>query len=467
MASLHSAMEKQAKNPAHMKQGISVHLRRQLQEAQALGALGLAGVLLQAIVIGMASGLVIGIFRIAYTELNFISVNRAAEWLAEGIPGLAAIALSLALLWLVSWILLKKEPMIGGSGIPQVELAQAGLYPPMNWLRLLAAKFLATLASLTAGLSVGRQGPSIQMGAAIGVGVGTILHGQHAQEMHRYLSAGAVAGMSAAFSSPLSGILFAIEDMRVVVGPLMLIFLSTASFTAWACVTFILQLPIVLPFKNLAALAPLQHAVVLPLALLMGLFGALYCQLFVRATLLEDRSHWFKGKTRSAVPFIAAGLFLTLYPEVIVGFAPEPVELELAKAATSAILLLLVVKVAFSTICFASGVAGGILIPILMAGATAGTLCSRMLISFGLGTTAQYGTLMSVCMAGFFAAVVRTPLTAAALLLEITGNFVNAPAIIASAILASWIANHTGTPPIYESMRQRILSQRKTVEQGA
>lgn len=449
---------------------IPARLRRQLQEAQSLGALGLAGALLQAVSIGLISGLVIGIFRIAYQALEALSVEQTAGWLTSGPGGLALVAAGLAFLWLVSCVLLRIEPMISGSGIPQVELAQSGLYPPMVWHRLLAAKFLATLASLTAGLSVGRQGPSIQMGAAVGVGVGTLLHGKHAQEMHRYLSAGAVAGMSAAFSSPLAGLLFAIEDMRVVVGPLMLVFLGVASLTAWACVTFLLGLPEVMPFDMLAPLTPFQHAAVVPLALLMGLLGAFYCQAFVRTTLWEDRCQWLKGGRRVAVPFIAAGILLVIYPDVIVGFAPDPLDLELTKIAAPALLLLLAVKIAFSTVCFASGVAGGILIPILMVGATAGTLCAGAMLSPGLASASQYGTLMSVCMAGFFAAVVRTPLTAAALLLEITGAWTSAPAIIASALIASWTASRTGTRPIYESMRARILAgsaPKHPHEQGA
>ena len=438
-------------------QGIPARLRKQLQEAQSLGAQGLSGALRQAVSIGLISGLVIGVFRIAYEALEALSVERTAGWLASGTEGLAQLAAGLAFLWLVSCVLLRIEPMISGSGIPQVELAQSGLYPPMVWHRLLAAKFLATLASLTAGLSVGRQGPSIQMGAAVGVGVGTLLHGRHAQEMHRYLSAGAVAGMSAAFSSPLAGLLFAIEDMRVVVGPLMLAFLGVASLTAWACVTFMLGLPSVMPFDMLSPLSLTQHIAVIPLALLMGLLGAFYCQAFVRTTLWEDRCRWLKGPRRIAVPFIAAGFLLAVYPNVIVGFAPDPLDLELTKIAAPALLLLLAVKIAFSTICFASGVAGGILIPILMVGATAGTLCAGAMLDPGFASPSQYGTLMSVCMAGFFAAVVRTPLTAAALLLEITGAWASAPAIIASSLIASWTASKTGTRPIYESMRARIL----------
>lgn len=445
--------------PKTARPELSGHFRRQLREAQMLGAAGLAGAMLQAVAIGLFSGMVIGVFRIAYTALAEISVGRTAGWLERGPEGALCIAAGLAFLFLASVALLRIEPMITGSGIPQVELAQAGKFPPMVWHRLLAAKFLATLASLTAGLSVGRQGPSIQMGAAVGVGVGTLLHGRHAQEMHRYLSAGAVSGMSAAFSSPVAGVLFAIEDMRVVVGPLMLAFLSVASLTAWASVTVVLGLPIVMPFATLEPLAAPQHWTVLPAAFLMGLLGALYCRMFVGTTLWEDRCRLLRGWPRIAVPFACAGALLFLFPTVIVGFGPEPVELELTAIPARTLFFLLAVKICFSTVCFASGVSGGILIPILMTGAIAGSLCAGAATGLGAVSEAQYGTVMLVCMAGFFSAVVRTPLTAAALLIEITGAWASIPAAVAAAFISSWAAGLTGTRPIYESMRRRILSR--------
>ena len=431
-------------------------MRIQLRESQLLGALGLLGLFLQAVVIGLASGLVIGIFRIAYTELNSISVSRFSGWLSQGWSGFFCIAGAMVLLCGFSCLLVRMEPMIAGSGIPQVELAQAGRYPPMVWHRVLASKFLATLISLTAGLSVGRQGPSIQMGAAVGIGVGTLLHGTKAQSMHRYLSAGAVSGMTAAFSSPLTGVLFAIEDMRIVFDWRMLAFLGTASATAWLTVTHVLGLPLVFPFLQTDSLQPFQWWLVIPLAVLAGLMGAGYCKSMLAAISWEDSLNWHGNWARLAIPFAAACFLMYAYPNVIVGFGPSVETLEQAGLPFASLLLLLVIKVAFSCLCFASGIAGGILIPILSIGALAGSCASLILESLGVLAPTQCGTVLLLVMASFFTGVVRSPLSAATLMVETTGAWGCTPLLLIAVFIANFAARLTGTPPIYSQLQNRF-----------
>ena len=431
-------------------------MRIQLRESQLLGALGIFGLLLQAAAIGVGSGLVIGIFRIAYTELNSISVSRLAGWLGQGWGGLFWIAGSLSVLCALSCILLRIEPMIGGSGIPQVELAQAGRYPPMVWHRVLSAKFLATLISLTAGLSVGRQGPSIQMGAAVGIGIGTALHGSKAQTMHRYLSAGAVSGMTAAFSSPITGVLFAAEDMRIVLDWRMLAFLGTASFAAWLTVTYVLGLPIVFPFLCTAPLQPSQWWVLIPLPAFAGLLGAWYCKSMLKAIAWEDSLRWPRGWMRLAIPFAVAGILFYAYPDIIVGLGPSFEDLERTSLSFSSLLVLLAVKIAFSCLCFASGIAGGILIPILTIGAIAGSCASIVLEFAGILGQEQSGTVLMLVMACFFTGVVRSPLSATALLLETTGAWGCAPIVLVSVLAANFAARLTGIPPIYSQLQHRF-----------
>ncbi|MDL2059001.1 chloride channel protein [Mesosutterella sp. AGMB02718] len=438
---------------------LTAELRHQFRESQLLGAVGAAGLVLQAIAIGLFSGLTIGVFRLAYSALNATSVFRASQWLLMGWRGLAIITACLAALCLLSGLLLRIEPMIGGSGIPQVELAQAGKYPPMIWYRVLAAKFLATLTSLTAGLSVGREGPCIQMGAAIGVGVGSFFHGRHAQDMHRYLSGGAVAGMTSAFSSPIAGVLFAIEDMRIVLDRRMFLFLAITALTAWASVSGILHLPLVMPFSRLEILTLGQAWIILPAACLMGALGAAYSRALIGCTLWEDRCARLTGWKRLALPFFFSGALLYAYPTVLVGFGPSQVGLEMTSLTLASLAVLFLVKSAFSCLSFASGVSGGILMPILMAGAVAGSACAKALLFFGLISEPQYGTVMAACIAGFFSAVVRTPLCAAALLLEMTGAWSSFPVIVAASLISGWIADATGTRPVYECLRNRILER--------
>ena len=440
---------------------LSEETRIQIRESQKLGALGQLAFVLQALVIGAISGFVIGIFRMAFTVLNGLGTNWVVEEFQKGAEGFLFIAAALIFCCLLSGFLLKIEPMISGSGIPQVELAQIGKFPPMNWLRVLITKFVGTLTALAAGLSVGREGPCVQMGAAVGVGVGTFFYGKHAQTMHRYLTGGAVSGMTSAFSSPIAGILFAVEDMKVILDRRMLAFLAITAMSAWFMVKHILGLPLVFPFVGLEPLGFLQLWVLLPVCILSGVLGTVYCWILVSITCFEDRLPWPSRWVRLAVPFVMVALLLLFYPTVLTGFGPMPTQMGQLRLSIDFLLLLFLVKAFFSCFSFASGIAGGILMPILTAGAILGCLLSSIGQSAGILLSSQSGTIMILCMACFFSAVVRSPLTSAALLTEMTGDWTLLPVTLVASIAGNLIARYMGADPVYESLKARILRQRE------
>ncbi|MCI5851641.1 MAG: ClC family H(+)/Cl(-) exchange transporter [Sutterellaceae bacterium] len=436
----------------------------QIRESQKLGALGLFAMILQAMAIGIVSGIVIGVFRAAFTVLNRIGTSWVLPQEAAGFGGGLSVLLALGACCLVAGTLLRIEPTISGSGIPQVELAQMGRFPPMNWLRVLVTKFIGTLTSLTAGLSVGREGPCVQMGAAVGIGVGTYFYGAEAQKMHRYLTGGAVSGMTAAFSSPIAGVLFAIEDMKVVLDRRMFTFLAVAAASAWLMVDKILGLPMVFPFSGLGFPDAGSAAALVPSAILCGAAGACYSKLLIGTTLFEDRVAWPSKWLRIGLPFALVALLLRVYPDVLTGIGPSPTGLQTAGLTVGALATLFAVKAAFSCLSFASGVAGGILMPILALGSILGSLAFGIGTAFGAASPALSGTFMVACMASFFAAVVRTPLTSAALLTEMTGAWALLPLTLASAAAGSLISKALGTEPVYDSLKNRILRQREKAE---
>ena len=136
---------------------------------QALRTLGVWRLMLQALVTGGITGAVIGLFRQTYALINTAVVDYVhGHSLSDPLVGLS-IFVALVLLGLLAWQLLRHEPLISGSGIPQTELALAGQLPYPGF-RIVASKFVGTLLSLSGGLSVGREGPSIQMGGAVGAG---------------------------------------------------------------------------------------------------------------------------------------------------------------------------------------------------------------------------------------------------------------------------------------------------------
>ena len=170
---------------------------------------------MQAAFVGGCTGGVIGVFRWLYDHGNAWIVST----LRHGADDLATALIvfgTLILLALIVGQMVRKEPLISGSGIPQTELALAGQLPYPGF-RIVASKFVGTLLSLSGGLSVGREGPSIQMGAAVGCGFGRIfqkLTGEDPGHAPRFLIAGSVAGLAAAFGAPFAGMLFAFEEDR-------------------------------------------------------------------------------------------------------------------------------------------------------------------------------------------------------------------------------------------------------------
>jgi H+/Cl- antiporter ClcA len=169
-----------------------------LREMQALRNESVLRLVVQAAFVGGCTGGVIGVFRWLYDHGNAWIVST----LRHGADDLATALIvfgTLILLALIVGQMVRKEPLISGSGIPQTELALAGQLPYPGF-RIVASKFVGTLLSLSGGLSVGREGPSIQMGGAVGAGFHALWRpaAPHALTGSPYVVAGAVAGLATA-----------------------------------------------------------------------------------------------------------------------------------------------------------------------------------------------------------------------------------------------------------------------------
>ena len=264
-----------------------------------------------------------------------------------------------------------------------------------------------------------------------------------------------------AFGAPAAGLCFAFEEMKTVISAPMLLFTALAAASAWFVIEVLFGFGRVFPFHNTGTLSLLQWWIVPLLGGMMGMLGAAYNAILVRLTHWADRSPLMPQPVRVLTPFLISGLLLYFYPQVLVGFGPGAVELDGLALPLGALLLLLAAKILFSCVSFASGVAGGLLMPILLGGALAGGCAASALLSLECIGPEQGATLLILCMAGLFASTVRAPLTGAALLVEMTGSLHNAPAIVVTAYLAALTANCLNSPPVYDSLKQRAVDQEK------
>lgn len=418
-----------------------------LQEIQTAGA---GRLILEALATGLISGFIIGVFRMAY---NFVNALLTREFFRHaGTPeGMALTGGAILLCAVIAWLMVRHEPLISGSGIPQVELVLRGKMP-MPWLRILWTKFVGTLASLSGGLSVGREGPCIQMGAAVGCGVGRLWHDTAIRP--RFLAGGSTAGMTAAFGAPLAGMFFSFEELHTVLTLPMLLFTALTAASAWFVVDMVLQLGLVFPLSGTAPdMALLWLA---PLAgLICGLFSCLYNRCLVSLTCGADRTG-IKQPWRLGIAFLLSFVLVYAFPGVMTGLGPGITDLAHKTFPIQAILLLWAVKICFNWVSFASGVSGGILMPMLLAGGLTGALVSCVIGSLDPAQS-HTALLVILCMAGLFAGTVRAPLTGAFLITEMTGAWLLLPALLCTAVMASVIANVLGSAPVYDSLRDRQL----------
>ncbi|MCR5812998.1 MAG: chloride channel protein [Desulfovibrio sp.] len=431
-----------------------------LSEVQALANIGFFPLLLQALLTGSFAALVIGAFRFAYTKVGlFLTACVHQNDLLEPFSLIALFCL-LLLASCLSAALLRYEPLISGSGIPQVELMLAGRLPLMNWARVLFAKFTGTLISLSSGLSLGREGPCIQMGACAGLAVQRLLRQASGHSSGRFLIGGGVAGMTAAFGAPLAGLFFAFEEMRVVLTLPLLLFCALAAASAYIVIHWLLGFDLVFPFLAKNALRFSQYWIVVPLGVSLGLLGTIYNALLIRLTLLADGLK-FSPWLRLLPVFLLSGLLLLFFPLVLTNFGLAAIDLSRLSLPLSLLLLVLCAKILFSAVSFASGASGGLLMPMLMAGALFGCVSSQLLLAAGMLSPEQADIPIILSMAGLFAATVRAPLTGSALLMEMSGCPELLFALLGTAFLAVFVANVLGSEPVYESLKQRIVRIRE------
>lgn len=171
-------------------------------------------VLALSLIVGILSGLVGTLFEMA---VHFVSDTRT-DWLKQAIGRLlplwlAAILISAALAFIGYYLVHRFAPEAAGSGIPEIEGAMDGIRP-VRWWRVLPVKFFGGMGALGSGMVLGREGPTVQMGGAIGRMVTDIFKVKNDDTQHSLLASGAAGGLAAAFNAPLAGIMFVVEEMR-------------------------------------------------------------------------------------------------------------------------------------------------------------------------------------------------------------------------------------------------------------
>ena len=421
-------------------------------------------------VYGGAVGAVVGIIATFF--------NMGAEWLTENssfiyewvyvhpyyIP---LLFLALAALALITALVHSKVPEVRGSGVPQTEGVMRGLFT-FRKLKVLLSTIFLSFISFFCGLPLGSEGPSIQVGATTASGTAHLLKTRLA--WRRYLiSAGAGAGLAVAFNAPLTGLIFVLEEGQRKFTATMLFTCSAAIVTA-TLVYRSLRMAIFGVWEKHVLFDLSDYSLdytdfniywmLLILGIIVGICAIVFNVFLIRTQRITDK--WgkkFPYWARLLVTFLlvgAVGLIPAIKGALFGGSALIKDLYAQADMAWYVVMAILAIKFLLILLCYNSGATGGLFVPMLALGALIGALVGKMFIAAGMSET-YYPVMVCVGMPAFFAASVRTPITAAVLIVEITGYSLDfLPAIV--AIFAAYVAAElSGNRPIYDSMLDRYL----------
>ena len=423
--------------------------------AEAYGSLLVLALL--APIMGAASGLIGASFRLALTAADRFR-DASITWAHSlGVVGFMCItAGSAGAVATAAWLVRRFSPYAAGSGIPQVEaMLSDELEPPPA--RLLPVKFFGGLLAIGPGLALGREGPSVQMGAAIAHVVARMSR-RNWLDSKVLIAAGAGAGLATAFNAPIAGAVFVLEELMRRFETRTAIVALGASAAAIAVARALLGAAPDFDVKPLAYLGVRSWLLFAALGAVAGLAAALYNTALLAALAAMDRLSRWSTELRAAIIGAAVGALAWVTPE-LVGGGDDIAQRTLAGGATLMTLpLVFLLRFGLGAVSYAAPVPGGLFAPMLALGAQLGLFCGILCHLALPGMNLDPIAFAVVGMAAFFTGVVQAPVTGIVLVIEMTAGFTMFLPMIAACFAAMLVPNLVGSAPIYDSLRRRIAT---------
>ena len=418
--------------------------------------------LLEGLAVGLGAGISISVFRylLAGSEiLRPVIYHNLREALADGQwQWLALYILSFIIIAYLLKLIVAREPMCTGSGIPQIKgILQGDM--SMRWFSVLWSKIIGGVLAIGAGMSLGREGPSVQIGACVGQGLSQTSR-RTRFESRILMTAGAGAGLAAAFNAPLAGVIFGLEEMQKTISPALLLTGITASITAATVTEVVFGMSPVFSMGYLLPLPLNLFDVLVATGIVIGLLGRLF-NIALAYSLNTYSRLGLSGMKKPLVPLALAGILGFVLPEILGGGNLLVDSLVVTDYTIGFLCLLFVGKFLFTMICFGSGVPGGIFLPMLVLGADGGAVLAKLLVLAGLLPAMYYADIIVFGMAAYFSSVVKSPVTGSILILEMTGSFQHMLALLVVSLTAYVISDLTGGRPVYDELLDRALGKSK------
>ena len=402
--------------------------------------------LLLSLLIGALTGIAVVAFIVLTERLGMqLYPVGSAAWRRVLIPVAGSLAMG--------FLLFRYFPNARGSGVPQTK---AALFARDGFisLRTVLGKFFCTATTLASGIPLGREGPSVQVGAGIGSVLGRWL-GLSPEKVKALIPVGAAAAIAAAFNTPMAAVLFALEEVMGDLNAPVLGSVVLASATSWAMLRLLLG-------NNPLFQVP-QYELVHPLELgiyaLLGIAGGFLSVAFTKM-LLVMRKYFLQLPRKTmwwhpVVGGVTVGLMGWLVPQVLgVGYSYVGNALN-GSMALKLMLLLVALKLIGVTVSYASGNAGGIFGPSLFLGAMLGGAIGTVAHQLLPGYTASPGAYALVGMGALFAGIVRAPMTSVLMIFEMTRDYAVIVPLMIANLTSLFISRRFQKQPIYEALAQQ------------
>ncbi len=432
----------------------------------------------QLIVVGSVTGIFVGIIVTLYNLCASFAEIKAKHVYSFIRQNPAFIPLLIIVLLMGAFFLsvaIRLVPMIKGSGIPQTEGATRGVLR-FKWYRDAVTMFAVSLLSIFMGLSAGAEGPSVHIGATVGDGVSSVT--RRNEMIRRYqITGGACAGLAIAIGAPMSGMAFAFEEAHKRFTPEVFIcaFSSVIAGMLTKTALFLLfNLNMHSGFVSflLSEIPMWEYGFVVLSAIICGLLGVLLFKsvFWVRKLLkkIKLKARWQTDWVKMSIAVLIGGLFSLVtvnlmggghaFIETLGSLAHEQTPTVFGIPIIYTLAIVLVMKALVTVLNMGASVPCGTFIPMLAIGACIGALTSEVWVHLGMSETSK-DTLVMICMASFFATVVKAPITAVIIVVEMSHSFTPLLPVIIGVSIGYFIGDIARTDSIYETLLEQIVEE--------
>lgn len=442
----------------------------------------------ECIILGALTGCVISAFRFL--------ISKSLVLLSE-IYHIISLKPALIIIWIILLIIIgdiigsivKKEPLISGK-LPQFSdficsyfaddrsVMKGNKLPEsedievkeldFKWFRVIAGKFIGSVISIGTGLSLGIEGPSVQLGIAMGQVTGRIFK-KIKQKEKFFIISGASAGLSAAFNAPLAGVVYTMEKVHEEFSPFMLLLIFISALSSDFTASRLFNMKSELNFNRFAVLPTNYYLYLIILGIISAVISVVFNKILAKTEkLFSDKGRLFSRKSKIAALLLFSIAFGFYLPQVMGGGYGLINSLCRGDFTIRLILVLFLAKFLFTIMSYGSGAPGGVFVPVLAIGALIGAVYGNALLYVFHIDNSYMINFIVLAMAAYFSAALKSPITGCILVTEITGSFNHIIALGLISVIAYIVTDfmNSNSMPILNKAEKKQLVYRIDTSEG-